>query len=168
MPCLLETRFAISICTARYGWYISVCQVIGTRTARYRVVPPKIDCWRWISGEINHWLSIEEEKGKKKKKRKRRKKNKNLLSMRRPRPRVARASSPPSPAGAFSPARGDGTSPRAGRKIEATNLDVSGAKEPKCSDNRKARALPPADAKRTRSDLPAVREREERGSNSEV
>ncbi|RWW28756.1 hypothetical protein GW17_00006753 [Ensete ventricosum] len=67
------------------------CLVIGTRTARYRVVPPKIDCWRWISGEINHWRSIEEEKGKKKKKRKRRKKNKNLLSMRRPRPRVAAA-----------------------------------------------------------------------------
>ncbi|RWW24605.1 hypothetical protein GW17_00011095 [Ensete ventricosum] len=83
------------------------------RTARYRAVPPKIDRRR----------SIEGEKGKKKKKRKRRKKKKRrrrkkyLFSPRRRCPRVART---PSSTGAFSPVRGDGTSPRAGRKIEAT------------------------------------------------
>ncbi|RWW03986.1 hypothetical protein GW17_00032817, partial [Ensete ventricosum] len=40
------TRFAISICTALYGRYISVRQIIGTRIARYWAVPPKIDR-RW-------------------------------------------------------------------------------------------------------------------------
>ncbi|RZR94712.1 hypothetical protein BHM03_00023482 [Ensete ventricosum] len=34
----------------RYGRYISVRQVAGTRTARYRTVPPKIDRWRSIEG----------------------------------------------------------------------------------------------------------------------
>ncbi|RWV97977.1 hypothetical protein GW17_00039200 [Ensete ventricosum] len=37
-----QTRFAISTCTARYGRYIPVRQVTGTRTARYRAVPSKI------------------------------------------------------------------------------------------------------------------------------
>ncbi|RWW45203.1 hypothetical protein BHE74_00048968 [Ensete ventricosum] len=57
-------RFAISIFTARYGRYIPVRQVAGTRTARYRAVQPKIDL-RW---------SIEREKGRKKKKKKKKKK----------------------------------------------------------------------------------------------
>ncbi|RWW08642.1 hypothetical protein GW17_00027907 [Ensete ventricosum] len=52
--------------TARYGWYILVRQVAGTRTARYRAFPPKIDRRR----------SIEREKGRKKKKRKKKKKKK--------------------------------------------------------------------------------------------
>ncbi|RWV97051.1 hypothetical protein GW17_00040188 [Ensete ventricosum] len=42
-------RFTISTCTARYGRYIPVRQVPGTRIARYRVVPSKIDRWRSIS-----------------------------------------------------------------------------------------------------------------------
>ncbi|RZS15118.1 hypothetical protein BHM03_00046910 [Ensete ventricosum] len=50
--------------TARYGRYIPVRQVAGTRTARYRAVPPKID----------HRRSIKREKGRKKKKRKKKKK----------------------------------------------------------------------------------------------
>lgn len=60
------------------------------------------------------------------------------------------------------------------RNNEESHLDVSEAKEPKCSDSRKERTLPPADAKRTRSEPPPAREREERGvtgrpgSNSEV
>ncbi|RZR78049.1 hypothetical protein BHM03_00003281 [Ensete ventricosum] len=37
------SRFAILTFTARYRLYIPVRQVAGTRTARYRVVPPKID-----------------------------------------------------------------------------------------------------------------------------
>ncbi|RZR95063.1 hypothetical protein BHM03_00023864 [Ensete ventricosum] len=78
-------------------------------SARYRAVPPKID----------HQRSIEGEKGKKKK-RKRKKKEKRSTnfpapssSARRRRPRVASA---------FSPARGDGMSPRVGRKVEATQI----------------------------------------------
>ncbi|RWW48620.1 hypothetical protein BHE74_00045292 [Ensete ventricosum] len=58
--------FAISIFTARYGRYILVRQVAGTRTAHYRAVPPKIDRWRSISavggrlkGEIDRRRSIE-------------------------------------------------------------------------------------------------------------
>ncbi|RWW04828.1 hypothetical protein GW17_00031928 [Ensete ventricosum] len=85
------------------------------RTARYRAVPSKIDRRR----------SIEEEKGKKKRKRKKKEEGKKEYLARAPsslacrhRPRVACASS--LPAAAFSPARGDGVSPRAGRHIEAT------------------------------------------------
>ncbi|RRT65321.1 hypothetical protein B296_00030780 [Ensete ventricosum] len=69
-------RFAISICTTRYGRYIPVRQVTSTRTARYWSVPQKIDRRRPIEGEIDHRQSIEGEKGKKKKKRERRKKKK--------------------------------------------------------------------------------------------
>ncbi|RZS26438.1 hypothetical protein BHM03_00059793 [Ensete ventricosum] len=79
-------RFAISTFTALYGHgrYISVHQVIGTWTARYRAVPPKID----------HRRSIEGEKGKKKKKkRKKRREEENLA------PVLARAPSLPSSAG---------------------------------------------------------------------
>ncbi|RRT48134.1 hypothetical protein B296_00052606 [Ensete ventricosum] len=66
------------------------------RTARYRAVPPKIDCRRSIEGEIG---SIEGEKGKKKKrKRKKRREEENLSpvlarapsSRRRPRITCAR------------------------------------------------------------------------------
>ncbi|RWW56186.1 hypothetical protein BHE74_00037108 [Ensete ventricosum] len=52
----------------RYG------PVVGTRTARYRAVPPKIDHRQPIEGEFDRWRSNEGEKGKKKKKRKRKKK----------------------------------------------------------------------------------------------
>ncbi|RWW41940.1 hypothetical protein BHE74_00052541 [Ensete ventricosum] len=52
------TRFAISICTARYERYIPVRQVTGMRTTRYRVVPSKIDRRRPIEGEINSRRSI--------------------------------------------------------------------------------------------------------------
>ncbi|RWW15255.1 hypothetical protein GW17_00020918 [Ensete ventricosum] len=57
----LGARFAISTCTARYGWYISVRQVTGTRTARYRTILPKIDRRRSIEGGINRRRSIEGE-----------------------------------------------------------------------------------------------------------
>ncbi|RWW36822.1 hypothetical protein BHE74_00058114, partial [Ensete ventricosum] len=43
--------FAILTFTARYGRYIPVRHVAGTRTARYRAIPPKIDRRRSISGE---------------------------------------------------------------------------------------------------------------------
>ncbi|RRT41065.1 hypothetical protein B296_00057336, partial [Ensete ventricosum] len=66
--------------------------VTGTRIARYLAVPPKIDRRRSIEGE------------KKKKKRKRRKKKKRRRRTYFPRDILARASSPPSPAGNFSPA----------------------------------------------------------------
>ncbi|RWW76608.1 hypothetical protein BHE74_00015291 [Ensete ventricosum] len=44
----LLSRFAISICNARYRRYIPVHQVTDMRTARYRAVPPKIDRRRSI------------------------------------------------------------------------------------------------------------------------
>ncbi|RWW33544.1 hypothetical protein GW17_00001731 [Ensete ventricosum] len=101
----LEPRFAISTFTAGYGRYIPVRQVVGTRTARYQAVPPKID----------RRPSIEQEKGKKKKKRKKKKKKrkeekKNTYRLRAV---LARAPSPLAcrrrsrVAGAFSPARGE-------------------------------------------------------------
>ncbi|RWW34965.1 hypothetical protein GW17_00000237 [Ensete ventricosum] len=42
-------RFAISTYTIRYGRYIPIRQVTGTRTTRYRAVPSKIDRRRSIS-----------------------------------------------------------------------------------------------------------------------
>ncbi|RWW38217.1 hypothetical protein BHE74_00056565, partial [Ensete ventricosum] len=66
----LMQKFAISTCTARYGRYIPVRQVTGTRTARYRAVPSKIGRRRPILKEIDRRRSIEKEKGKKKCKRK--------------------------------------------------------------------------------------------------
>ncbi|RZS07006.1 hypothetical protein BHM03_00037769, partial [Ensete ventricosum] len=87
-----------------------VRQVSDMRTARYRVVLPKIDRRRLISfvggrlkGEIDRRRLIEREKGRKKKKRKKKKKKrkeekKDLSPVRRRRLRVA---------GALSPARGE-------------------------------------------------------------
>ncbi|RWW27194.1 hypothetical protein GW17_00008385 [Ensete ventricosum] len=106
-------RFANSIYTARYGRYILVRQVTSTRTARYRVVPPKnrpsaidFNHRRSIEGEIDRRRSIEGEKGKKKKKKRRRGEEEPTFHVtsspahrRRPRP-----------------------SPCAGRKIETTGI----------------------------------------------
>ncbi|RWV85801.1 hypothetical protein GW17_00052378, partial [Ensete ventricosum] len=68
-------------------------EVTGTRTARYRVVPPKIDCRQSIKGE----------KGKKKKRKRRKKKRRTYF----PRDVLARAPLPPSPVSTFSLVRGD-------------------------------------------------------------
>ncbi|RWW37741.1 hypothetical protein BHE74_00057107, partial [Ensete ventricosum] len=73
---MFYVRFAISTYTVRYGWYIPVRQVIGTRTARYRVVLSKIGRRRLILKEIDCRRSIEEEKGKKKRKRKKKEEGK--------------------------------------------------------------------------------------------
>ncbi|RWV83402.1 hypothetical protein GW17_00054993 [Ensete ventricosum] len=131
-------RFAISIFIARYERYIPVRQVVGTRTARYRAVPPKIDRRQSISvvggrlkgeidrrrsieGEIDRRRSIEREKGRKKKKRKKKKKKeKRRKKTYRPRAVLTRAPSPPASHGrSFS---------RAGRKIEATHEDKADLK----------------------------------------
>ncbi|RRT80060.1 hypothetical protein B296_00012424, partial [Ensete ventricosum] len=70
------------------------------RTARYRVVLPKIDRRRLIEGEIDCRRSIEEEKREeeeeeKKKKKKKKRIKKYLLSLCHPRPRgVASCGSP--------------------------------------------------------------------------
>ncbi|RWW73002.1 hypothetical protein BHE74_00019153, partial [Ensete ventricosum] len=93
----------------------NAAMVAGTRTARYRAVPPKIDRRRLISivggrlkGEIGRRRSIEREKGRKKKWKKKKKKEK-----RRKRIPIARARSwpvrrrRPRVAGALSPARGE-------------------------------------------------------------
>ncbi|RRT48902.1 hypothetical protein B296_00052734, partial [Ensete ventricosum] len=75
-------RFVISTCTARYERYIPVRQVVGTRTARYQAVPPKIDRRRSISvvgDRLREKPTVDgrlREKKWKKKNRKRRKKEK--------------------------------------------------------------------------------------------
>ncbi|RWV88738.1 hypothetical protein GW17_00049154 [Ensete ventricosum] len=82
-----SSRFAISTCTARYGRYIPVRQVTGTRTARYRAVPSKINRRQPILKEIDRRRSIEEEKGKKKRKsKKKRRGEERIPRQRRPRP----------------------------------------------------------------------------------
>ncbi|RWW38014.1 hypothetical protein BHE74_00056781 [Ensete ventricosum] len=71
------TRFAISICTALYGRYISVRQIIGTRIAHYWAVPPKIDR-RWSISVVG---------GRLRKKKGRKRRGEEIIS-RRPRSRV--------------------------------------------------------------------------------
>ncbi|RZS06198.1 hypothetical protein BHM03_00036829 [Ensete ventricosum] len=110
--------------TARYGRYVLIRQVAGTRTARYRAVPSKIDRRRLIStvgdrlkGEIDCQRSIEREKGRKKKRKKKKKKEKRRKNTYRPRAVLARVLSPlvrrrrpraaSARAGALSPARGE-------------------------------------------------------------
>ncbi|RWV93448.1 hypothetical protein GW17_00044093 [Ensete ventricosum] len=42
-------------------WYIPVRQVIGPQSVRYRMIPPKIDCWRSIStvdGRLKEKLTV--------------------------------------------------------------------------------------------------------------
>ncbi|RWW18527.1 hypothetical protein GW17_00017479 [Ensete ventricosum] len=136
-----KPRFVILTCTTRIGRYIPVRQVIDTRTARYRAVPPKID-HRWsistvggrlkkkstVGGRLREKSTIggrlRKKKGRRRGKEKKEEEKKEYLArvpsspVCRHRPRVACASSPP--AIAFSPARGDGASPRTGRKIKAT------------------------------------------------
>ncbi|RZS05507.1 hypothetical protein BHM03_00036040 [Ensete ventricosum] len=55
------------------GLIVGLTKVAGRQTARYRAVPPKIDCRRPIEGEIDCRRSIEGEKGKKKKRTRRKK-----------------------------------------------------------------------------------------------
>ncbi|RWW47581.1 hypothetical protein BHE74_00046407 [Ensete ventricosum] len=106
-----------------YGRYIPVRQVTGTRTARYRAVPSKIDRRRSVSAvagrlkkkstvggrlrEIDRRRSIEEEKGKKKRKRKKKKKRGRTNTSPTRRPRLRAVVARWSPAAAFSPTRGD-------------------------------------------------------------
>ncbi|RWW86158.1 hypothetical protein BHE74_00005079 [Ensete ventricosum] len=103
------SRFAISTCTARYGRYISVCQVTGTRTARYWAVPPKLaidfDRRQPIEGEIGHRRPISTFDGRLREKKRRRRRRirgkerstffphtvlarRSLVRCRRPCPRV--------------------------------------------------------------------------------
>ncbi|RRT55672.1 hypothetical protein B296_00048277 [Ensete ventricosum] len=101
-------------------WYANLPLSGGTAKKGLSVVD--FDC-RWpIEGEIDRRnfgcrRSIEGEKGKKKKRKRRKKKRRTYF----PRAVLARAPSPPSPAGAFSPPQGNKTSPHAGRKIEVTS-----------------------------------------------
>ncbi|RWW24852.1 hypothetical protein GW17_00010834 [Ensete ventricosum] len=107
--CLLNkyVRFAISTCTARYGWYISVRHVTGTWPARYWVVPAKINRWRSISavgGRLKKKSTIgnrlrekstvggrlRKKKGRRGKEEKKKRRRKNTSPARRCRPRVAR------------------------------------------------------------------------------
>ncbi|RWW71832.1 hypothetical protein BHE74_00020402 [Ensete ventricosum] len=107
--CLLNkyVRFAISTCTARYGWYISVRHVTGTWPARYWVVPAKINRWRSISavgGRLKKKSTIgnrlrekstvggrlRKKKGKKKRKRRKKEEEKKEYLARAPLPPTSR------------------------------------------------------------------------------
>ncbi|RWW27542.1 hypothetical protein GW17_00008025 [Ensete ventricosum] len=114
---MFYARFAISTYTARYGRYIPVRQFAGTRTARYRAVPPKIDRRRSISavdgrfrpstvdfgrqrpieGEIDRRQSISTVDGRLREKKKKRKRRKKKRRKRKPSTVLVRAPSPPSP-----------------------------------------------------------------------
>ncbi|RWW44170.1 hypothetical protein BHE74_00050091, partial [Ensete ventricosum] len=87
---------------------------------RRRPIEEEIDHQQLIEREIDRWRLIEEEKWKKKRKRRKKKKRrrKNTLPARRPRSRAVAARGSLVPVASFSPTRGDGASPRAGRKIE--------------------------------------------------
>ncbi|RWW41026.1 hypothetical protein BHE74_00053501 [Ensete ventricosum] len=124
--------FEISSCTVHYGRYIPVRQFTVTWTARYgryrqkSAIGSRLREKSTIGGrlkEIGDRRKREEEEEEKKKRRRNR--TSTVATLRSPapsrRPRVARALSHPTLAGDFSPARGDGTSPRTGRKIEATS-----------------------------------------------
>ncbi|RWW32623.1 hypothetical protein GW17_00002681 [Ensete ventricosum] len=112
--------FAISICTTRYGRYTPVHQVTGTRIVCYPAVPPKIDHRQSISavggrlrekstvgGRLREKSTIGD-RLREKKGRRRRGGEERSTSF----PHVVLARTPSLPAGAFSPAQGDGTSPR--------------------------------------------------------
>ncbi|RWV79206.1 hypothetical protein GW17_00059702, partial [Ensete ventricosum] len=104
-----ETKFSIPICTARTRWYVLVCQVTGTRTARYRAVPPKstvdgrLKEKSIVDGRLKEKSIIDDRLRKKKGRRgkeERRRRGEEI-----PRAVLARTSSPP--AGHFSPVRGE-------------------------------------------------------------
>ncbi|RWW62701.1 hypothetical protein BHE74_00030157, partial [Ensete ventricosum] len=68
---------SIPICTAWYVRYISVCQVTGTRIARYRAVSPKSTVggrFRPSMVDFGRWQSIEGEEERRKKKEEEKKK----------------------------------------------------------------------------------------------
>ncbi|RZR83366.1 hypothetical protein BHM03_00009964 [Ensete ventricosum] len=72
----IHTRFIISTCTTRYGRYIPVRYVAGTRTARYRVVPPKIDCRQSISAVGDR---LREKKGRRRRRKEENKRKEEYL-----------------------------------------------------------------------------------------
>ncbi|RWV95414.1 hypothetical protein GW17_00041964 [Ensete ventricosum] len=115
-------RIAISICTARTGWYVPVCQVTVTWIARYWAVLPK----SIVGGRLREKKGRKKKKERKEERRRRGEEERSTFAPSSPArcrcPWVARKPLLPSPAGDFSPVRVDGTSPYAGRKIEATSL----------------------------------------------
>ncbi|RWW14449.1 hypothetical protein GW17_00021785 [Ensete ventricosum] len=95
----VRVKVSIPICTAHTGRYVSIRQVTGMRTARYRAVPPKstISGRFWPSVvDFDRQRLIEGEKGKKKKKKKKRKRRKKR---RRRIPRAVLAHTTPPPVG---------------------------------------------------------------------
>ncbi|RWW06169.1 hypothetical protein GW17_00030519 [Ensete ventricosum] len=124
---MLIARFAISTCIARYGRYILVRQVAGTRTVRYRAVPLKIDRRRSISavggqlrekstadGRLREKLTVGGRLSEKKGRRRRRGKEEKKKRGEEPRSRVAACGSPApvhrhclQVVGAFSPTQGE-------------------------------------------------------------
>ncbi|RZS02765.1 hypothetical protein BHM03_00032840, partial [Ensete ventricosum] len=103
-----ESRNAISICTARYGRYVPVHQVTGVRTVRYPAVPSK----SIVGGRLREKSTVGGRLREKKKEEEEEKKKEEEEEKKKEVPRFPMLSLP-SLAGDFSPARGDGTSPRA-------------------------------------------------------
>ncbi|RWW24493.1 hypothetical protein GW17_00011210 [Ensete ventricosum] len=91
-------RFSIPICTAWYRQYVLVHQVTGTRTTRYRVVPPKLT----VGGRSREKKGRRRRGKEEKRKKKEDEKKKEYLApssptcCRRPHLRVAHEPSPPS------------------------------------------------------------------------
>ncbi|RRT47094.1 hypothetical protein B296_00053966, partial [Ensete ventricosum] len=88
---MFEARFAILTFTVRYGQYIPVRQVVGTRTIRYREVPPKIDRRRSISavgGRLREKLGQLREKKRRRRRRGKEKKKRRRKPSAWPRPRT--------------------------------------------------------------------------------
>ncbi|RWW41685.1 hypothetical protein BHE74_00052818, partial [Ensete ventricosum] len=110
------------VCNFDPGRYIPVRQVTGTRTAHYRVVSLKIDC-RWsisvVGGRLKKKSTVggrlRKKKGRIRGKEKKKRGRKNTSPAHRPR-RLAVACARGEETAAFSPARGDGASPRVGRR----------------------------------------------------
>ncbi|RRT46672.1 hypothetical protein B296_00014908, partial [Ensete ventricosum] len=100
--------------SALSAYHTTIEEVTGTRTARYRAVPPKIDRRQSISAigrpieeEIDHRRSIEEEKGKKKRQRRKKEEEKKEYLARAPSLPTGR----PRPRSLFSRARRRSVSP---------------------------------------------------------
>ncbi|RZR71635.1 hypothetical protein BHM03_00006202 [Ensete ventricosum] len=84
-------RFSIPICTAHTGQYVSVRQVTGTRTAHYRMVPPKSTVGgRFRQSVVNWGRKREEEEEKEEKKKEEEEKNTSRARCRRPHAVAAR------------------------------------------------------------------------------
>ncbi|RZS11763.1 hypothetical protein BHM03_00043127 [Ensete ventricosum] len=114
---------------------ISHRRLISAACGRFRLSAVDFDYRRSIDGEIDRRWPIEEEKGKRRGKEERRSTWPPSLPARCPRALAVRGSParhhrPRNPWATIVPARGDETSPHAGRETEATSFSLSSDKAP--------------------------------------